>query len=102
MALQVKIYQPTKSTMQSGRGKTKRWILEYELATKRQPEPLMGWITSGDTLNQVRLQFDTSEQAIAHADKMGWHYTLISPETRQIKGRTYLDNFKYIPVDTSK
>jgi hypothetical protein len=102
MAHNVKIYQPTKSTMQSGRGKTKRWVLEYDLVTKRAPESMMGWIASNDTLNQVKLQFDTAEQAIAYATKMGWKFALNEPHSRTIKGRTYLDNFKYVPVTDSK
>lgn len=98
----VKIYQPAKTTMQSGRAKTKKWILEYDLATKRAPEEVIGWIASGDTLNQVKMSFDTSEQAIAYATKMGWSYTLAEPHARTIKGRTYLDNFKYVPAADGK
>ena len=98
---QVKIYQPAKNVMQSGRGKTTFWLLEYELESKRQPEPLMGWIASKDTLNQVRMRFDTKEEAMAFADKNGWLMQVFEPKARQIKGRTYLDNFKYIPPVTS-
>ncbi len=94
---QAKIYQPAKSATQSGRGKTKNWLLEYELETKRQPEPLMGWVSSGDTLNQVRMGFDSKEEAIAFAEKKGWPYSLAEPKKRIMKGRTYLDNFKYVP-----
>jgi hypothetical protein len=95
--IQVKIYKPAKTTMQSGRSKTKAWILEYELDTKRQPEPLMGWVSSGDTLNQVRIAFDSKEEALAFAGKKGWQASVIEPKGRILKGRTYLDNFKYTP-----
>ncbi len=94
---QVKIYQPAKSATQSGRGKVKRWILEYELETPRQPESLMGWVSSGDTLNQVKMSFDTKEEAIAFAEKKNWRFTCVEPQKRLLKGRTYLDNFKYVP-----
>lgn len=94
---QVKIYQPAKSTMQSGRAKTAFWLLEYELESKRQPEPLMGWVASKDTLNQVRMRFDSKEEAIAFAEKNGWMAQVIEPKQRNLKGRTYLDNFKYSP-----
>lgn len=95
--LQVKIYQPAKTTMQSGRGKAKKWLIECELTTKRAPESLMGWISSADTLNQLKIQFDTAEQAVAYAEKNGWTYSIQQPAERRIKGRTYLDNFKYQP-----
>ena len=51
--------------MQSGRGNLRHWLLEYELETPRRPEPLMGWVSSGDTLNQVRLRFASEEEAVA-------------------------------------
>lgn len=94
MTLTAKIFKPVKSATQSGRAKTKKWILEYELETKRQPEALIGWVASGDTLNQVKITFDTEEEAIAFADKKGWTYSIVEPQVRQLKGRTYLDNFK--------
>ena len=94
MNLTAKITKPVKSATQSGRAKTKKWVLEYELETKRQPEALMGWVASGDTLNQVKIGFDTEEEAIAFAEKKGWAYTIVEPQVRELKGRTYLDNFK--------
>jgi hypothetical protein len=96
----VKIRQPAKNAMQSGRAKAtaKPWVLEYELETKRAPEPIMGWIGSGDTLNQVSLRFSTVEQAVAYADAQGWDYDIEQPHTRIVKGRTYLDNFLAPPV----
>ena len=88
--------------MQSGRAKTKSWVMECDLETRRQPEALMGWIASGDTLNQIKMTFDTFEEAIALAEKNGWTYTVIEPKQRKLKGRTYLDNFKYAPPATQK
>ncbi|MBI1327982.1 MAG: oxidoreductase [Alphaproteobacteria bacterium] len=95
--MKVKIYQPSKNAMQSGRGKTKTWLLEYELETPRTPEPLMGWVSSGDTLNQVRLKFDCVDKAVAYAKKEGWEYTVIPHQERVVQPRNYLDNFKYRP-----
>ncbi len=99
--MNVKIYNPCKTTMQSGRGKTKGWVLEYELATPRAPETLMGWTSSGDTLNQVRLSFATQDDAIAFAEKNGWAYTVLPTQDRILKPRNYVDNFKYIPPETA-
>lgn len=96
-ALQVKIFRPTKQATQSGRNKTKKWVLEYELESKRQPETMMGWISSQDTLNQTRMMFDTVEEAVHFAEKNGWEYSVVAPKVRHLKGRSYLDNFKYTP-----
>lgn len=93
--MKVRIYQPSKTAMQSGRAKTHRWLLEYEIETPRRPEPLMGWISSGDTLNQVRLRFETKEEAIAFAQKKGWEFTVQDAATRRVRPRNYADNFRH-------
>jgi hypothetical protein len=90
----VRIYRPAKSTMQSGRGKTNKWLLEYEVETPRRPEPLMGWTMSGDTLNQVRLKFDTADEAVAFATSRGWDYTLDTSHERRVIPKNYGDNFR--------
>lgn len=100
--MNVKIYQPAKNAMQSGRANVSQWVIEYELETARKPEPVMGWVSSGDTLNQVRLQFPTKETAVAFAEKEGWTYTLVEPQARKINPRSYLDNFTYRPPETAK
>lgn len=92
--MRVRIYQPSKTAMQSGRAKTLNWLLEYEIETPRRPEPLMGWISSGDTLNQVRLRFKTKEDAIAFAERRGWSYDLAAPQERRVLPKSYADNFR--------
>ena len=90
-----RIFNPARNQMQSGRGKTKSWVLEFEPQTSRQADPLMGWTSSAETLQQVRLQFETAEQAIAYAEKYGIAYELApEPKTRQVM-KSYSDNFKY-------
>ena len=97
--MDVRIYRPAKSAMQSGRAKAQSWTMEYELKTQRQPEELMGWTSSGDTLNQVRLNFNTLEDAVAYADKKGWGYTVQPEQDRIVRPRNYVDNFKYVPPE---
>src|SRR3954468_1529220 len=60
-----RIYKPAKTAMQSGTAKTKDWVLDYEPEQPRVVEPLMGWTSSGDMRQQVRLQFETKEEAVA-------------------------------------
>jgi len=93
MAL-ARIYRPAKSAMQSGRAQRK-WVLEYEPATRRDPDPLMGWSSALDTLNQVQLRFDTLDEALAFARKHSLEYTLIEPHARTAKAKSYADNFRY-------
>jgi|SRR5579864_3434299 NADH dehydrogenase ubiquinone Fe-S protein 4 len=99
MAL-ARIYRPSKNAMQSGRRGTRRWVLEYEPASRREPDPLMGWASAADTLNEVRLRFETLDQATAFAKKHGLEYTLIEPHTPTPKAKSYADNFRYDRVRT--
>ncbi len=95
MNVNVKIYRPSKNTMQSGRAKTEDWVLEYETTTPRNPENLMGWTSSGDTLGQVKLKFPSADQAVKYAEGKGWSYTLLPAHERKVKPRNYGDNFVY-------
>ena len=90
-----RIYRPSKTAMQSGKAETRRWVLEYEPATPREPDPLMGWSSARDTLNQVRLRFATLEEAKAFADKHGIPYEVEPPQERLFKPKSYADNFRY-------
>ena len=99
--MNVKIYQPCKSTMQSGKAKTHHWVLEYELESSRAPESLMGWASSEDTNNQVRLKFDTCDEAISFANAKGWTVTVLPSQSRIVTPRNYVDNFKYVPPEES-
>ncbi|HEV8027526.1 MAG TPA: ETC complex I subunit [Stellaceae bacterium] len=91
---QARIYQPVKTAMQSGRAGTRKWRLDYEQATPRLPDPLMGWTSAGDTLNQIHLHFDTLEEARAFAEKHGLDYVVIATHERIFKPKAYADNFR--------
>ena len=94
MAL-ARIYRPSKTAMQSGRAKTRQWVLDFEQASKRVPDPLMGWISARDTLNQVQLKFDTLEEAVAFAQKHGLEFQVVELHQRAFKPKSYADNFRY-------
>jgi hypothetical protein len=94
MAL-ARIYRPSKTAMQSARGQTHKWVLEFEPASRRDPDPLMGWSSAQDTLNEVHLRFDTLEEAVAFAEKHGLQYTIIAPHRGRPKVKSYADNFRY-------
>ena len=81
--------------MQSGRAQARKWILEYETATPRRPDPLMGWASADDTLNEVQLRFDTRDEAVAFAERLGLDYVVIAPHDTAEKPKSYADNFRY-------
>ena len=87
-----KIYIPNKSAMQSGLGKIDKWILEFE-TKDNSVNPLMGWESSSDTLNELRLEFSTKELAINYAKKMKIDYEIIEPRKRKTVKKSYADNF---------
>ena len=87
-----KIYIPTKTAMQSGKGKQKHWILEFETKDTRI-NPLMGWESSTDTLDEVVLIFSTKEQAIDYARNNNISFTVIEPKERKFTIKSYADNF---------
>jgi NADH dehydrogenase ubiquinone Fe-S protein 4 len=89
-----RIFRPAKTAMQSGTRNSK-WVLAYELETRRQPDPLMGWASAEDTLNEIRLHFETMEEAVGFATKNGLDYTVITPQHSTEKPKSYADNFRY-------
>lgn len=100
--MKARIYKPAKSAMQSGRANTKEWVLEYESQSARVPEPLMGWVSSKDTLHQVHIAFDDRDSAIAFARKHGIDFDVLEQQTRKIQPKSYLDNFRYTPAEDEK
>jgi len=87
-----KIYKPTKTAMQSGRGNTKTWLLVYEVLNNGI-NPLMGWETSKDTMSEVKLEFSSKDQAINYAKKNNIAYYVVEPQKRKIIKKSYADNF---------
>ena len=86
------IYKPSKTAMQSGVKKYDKWIVEF-LTDKPGINPLMGWESSTDTFNSVKLEFKTKELAIEYSKKNKIDYEIIEPKTRKINKKSYADNF---------
>lgn len=88
-----RIYRPSKSAMQSGLAKTLDWVLEFEPASARSVDPLMGWTSSGDMNGQLRLNFATREEAVAYAKAHNVPFEVIEPQERRKIIKAYADNF---------
>jgi hypothetical protein len=93
--MSARIYKPAKTAMQSGQGNTRAWVLDFEPEEPRQVEPLMGWTSSGDTRQQVRLRFATREEAIAYCERHGIAYQLSEDQPRRRRAMAYADNFAF-------
>jgi len=87
-----RIYLPARSATQSGQARDK-WVLEYEPEEPRAIEPLMGWVSSGDMKQQIRLRFDSKEEAIAYAQREGIAYRVEEPKPAKRNILSYSDNF---------
>jgi hypothetical protein len=89
-----RIYQPSKTATQSGAAKSRRWLLEFEPETAREIEPLMGWTSSADMNAQVKLWFETKEDALAYAARKGIAASVEEPAQKVRRTQAYSDNFK--------
>ena len=87
-----KIYKPSKTAMQSGLKKFDKWLIEF-ITEKPGINPLMGWESSTDTFDELKLEFSTKELAIEYANKNKIDYELIESNKRKIVKKSYADNF---------
>lgn len=88
-----RIYRPAKPATQSGRAKTKHWVLEMEPTSRKEADPLCGWIGSDDTEQQVILHFPDLESAVAFAKKNRMDYRVFKPRERIVRPKSYAENF---------
>jgi hypothetical protein len=93
--MRARIYKPAKTAMSSGTARTRNWVLEFAPASPREVDPLMGWTSSADTQQQVRLRFETKEQALEYAREHGIDAQVFEPKKRKpnIRARGYGENF---------
>jgi hypothetical protein len=93
--MRARIYRPSKSAMQSGKARTKNWVLEYEPQRPRSLDPLMGWTSSTDMLQQVTLEFDTADEAKAYAEAHAIPYQVFEPHMPKPRAKSYAENFRF-------
>ena len=97
--MKAKIYQPARNAMQSGYANVQHWIVEYEPEEAKKVDTLMGWAGSGDMRGQLRLKFETKDEAIAYAERNALSYNVADPNIRRVIPKSYSDNFKYTKVE---
>ena len=89
-----RIFQRPKNAMQSGKARLDQWILEFEPAQAKRPDPLMGWAGSGDMQQQIQLRFSSQEEAAAYAERYGIDVRVHPTPPRRLKIQAYADNFR--------
>jgi len=92
--MSARIYQMPKNALQSGKARTSNWILEFEPAEAKKPDPMTGWAGSGDTQEQVKLTFASADEACAYCDKYGIAYHVVKTPPKTLKLQAYADNFR--------
>ena len=90
-----RIFIPAKTAMQSGKANTREWVLEFEPASARVSDPLMGWTVTSDTAGQVQMLFDTREEAVAYAQRHGIAFEVLAPKQHRRILKAYADNFAF-------
>ncbi len=93
--MSAKIYRPAKTAMQSGKAKSHLWVLEFDQEAPRRIDPILGYTSSSDMRQQVRLTFESQEQAEAYAQREGIQYRVIPPKEVARQVVSYTDNFRY-------
>lgn len=93
--MQARLYRPAKTAMSSGMAKTRQWVLEFAPQSPRDVDPLMGWTGSSDMASQVRLRFDTMEEALRYCEDNGIQAVVQAAHARKpnIRLRGYGENF---------
>jgi hypothetical protein len=93
--MSARIYKPARTAMQSGKAKTKDWVLDYDPEQPRTVEPLMGWTSSGDMRQQLKLSFASKEEAIAYCEREGIAFRILPDKEPVRRTMSYSDNFAY-------
>jgi hypothetical protein len=93
-AMKARIYQPSKNAMQSGTANTRHWVLEFEPELAKKIDPLMGWTGSAVMRGQVRLTFNSQEEAAAYAERNGVPFEVKPVHRKKRRIQAYADNFK--------
>ena len=89
-----RIVEEQRKTTQSGKARVGCWTLEFEREEAQRPDPLTGWSGSGDTKTQIRLGFDSKDEALAYAKSKGLEVHLVPAAPIQLKLQAYADNFR--------
>ncbi len=92
--MKIRIYQAAKNAMQSAKSKNKIWKIAFIQQSSNFIDPLMGWVGTKDTNQQLKIGFDSKESAIKYAQKHNYDYEIIDEKQRNIVPKSYAANFQ--------
>ena len=87
------IFQPSKSAMQSGLGKSEKWCLSNSTANESFINSVFCWTGSSNSEKNLTLFFDTLESAVRYAESKSLKFDVIKPKKRKIIKKSYSRNF---------
>jgi hypothetical protein len=90
---EARISRRSAEPVQSGRAHADEWIVEFEPAIRPDVDPLMGWLSSCDVLQQVRMSFPDLQSAESYCRREGLAYTVVIPHKGKRRPRSYAENF---------
>lgn len=90
-----RIYNPARNAMQSGRAKSNLWVLEYSPQSPKSIDPLMGYTSSSDMKQQIKVKFSSKEEAIAYANRNQISFHVDEESKRKHRKTAYSDNFRF-------
>ena len=88
-------------TMQSGDGNSYQWTITWK-NRQRWSNPLMGWTSTADPMSNVKLTFDSKEDAEAYAAKNGWKTEVrggtakVRPFFNRLQRVTYVSSLTHV------
>jgi len=92
--MKVKITNLARNPMQSGLGKKDLWVLTYkEDEQVRNINNLTGWTSCNDIKTQLRLKFNSKEDAIEYAKSQNFEYVIVEAKSSKEKAKSYVSNF---------
>ena len=65
-------------TLQSGGATSHLWQISWK-NEERWSNPLMGWTSTADPMSNLKLTFDSQDEAVLFANKNGWKFELRAP-----------------------
>jgi ETC complex I subunit conserved region len=82
--------------VQSGPARMEQWLVEFAPETPPDTDPLMGWLSSTDANQQLRMAFATQAEAEGYCRRRGLDY-VVHPVIHRSPHRSYAENFE--PAD---
>ncbi len=79
--------------MQSGLKKTKNWVVEFDFDSSLRKDVLMGWNSSENTNKQIKLDFESLDDAKKWCTQNNYDFRVINEVVKKIKPKSYASNF---------